>query len=216
MNQHMPIGLVAAGFLTAASFSIVSVTTAADPNKDAALGAMLITCAQCHGSDFGGKQQRMAPRLAGLGPWYLERQLRNFRDEVRGGHPDDGYGMQMNFVATMFGSDEEIRRLAELVHAAQPEPAPETIEGEVRVGRKLYASCAACHGHRGEGNEAKNSPRLAGQSDWYLVAQLRNFKTGRRGTHSADPNGMAMAAATLSVTEDNMINDLVAYINTLD
>jgi cytochrome c oxidase subunit 2 len=124
--------------------------------------------------------------------------------------------MQMNFVSSMFGSDDEIRRFAELVNATQPSPAPATVEGQVRAGRKLYASCAACHGHRGEGNEAANSPRLAGQSDWYLVAQLRNFKTGRRGTHSADPNGKAMAAATLSITEDNMINDLVAYINTLD
>lgn len=216
MNQRTPNGLVQAGFLAAASLSMISAATAGAPDKDAALEPLLITCAQCHGPEFGGKQQRMAPMLAGLGAWYLERQLKNFRDGIRGAHSDDGYGMQMNFVSSMFGSDDEIRRFAELVNAAQPSPAPATVEGQVRAGRKLYASCAACHGHRGEGNEAANSPRLAGQSDWYLVAQLRNFKTGRRGTHSADPYGNAMAAATLSITKDNMINDLVAYINTLD
>jgi cytochrome c oxidase subunit 2 len=216
MNPRTALDLVLAGLLAAASLSIVSVAIADAADEDATLEPLLITCAQCHGQDFGGRQQRMAPRLAGLGAWYLERQLTNFRNGIRGAHPDDGYGMQMNFVTSMFGSDDEIRRFAELVNAAQPSPAAATVEGQIRVGRELYAPCAACHGHRGEGNEATNSPRLAGQSDWYLVAQLQNFKTGRRGTHSADPNGNAMAAATLSVTDDNMINDLVAYINTLD
>ena len=216
MNQHAALELVRAGFLAAALLSIVSVATADDPDDDATLEPLLNTCVQCHGPEFGGRQQRMAPRLAGLGAWYLERQLRNFRDGIRGTHPDDGYGMQMNFVTSMFASDDEVRRFAELVDAAQPGRPLATVEGQIRVGRELYAPCAACHGPRGEGNEATNSPRLAGQSDWYLVSQLRNFRSGKRGTHSADPDGNAMVAATRSVTDDTMISDLVAYINTLD
>ncbi len=216
MNPHTPIELARAGLLAVALWSVMSVATAEAADEDATLKPLLNTCVQCHGPDFGGRQQRMAPRLAGLGAWYLERQLRNFRDGIRGAHPNDGYGMQMNFVTSMFGSDDEIRRFSEIVDAAQASPAAATVEGQIRVGRELYAPCAACHGHRGEGNEATNSPRLAGQSDWYLVAQLWNFNTGRRGPPSADPNWNAMAAATLSVTDDNMINDLVAYINTLD
>lgn len=216
MNQRLPTGLVRAGFLTVASLSIVSVATAGDPDEEAALEPLLSTCAQCHGANFGGKQQRMAPMLAGLGTWYLERQLRNFRDGIRGAHPDDGYGMQMNFVAGMFGSDDAIRRIAEIVNAAEPGAAPATVEGHALVGRELYAACAACHGHRGEGNEATNSPRLADQSDWYLAAQLRNFNTGKRGNHSADTHGRAMAAASLSLTDDDTIKDVVAYINSLD
>lgn len=216
MYPRIAIGLARTAFLIAAWAFMAYETAAAAPDEGASLETLLATCAQCHGPEFGGRQQRMAPRLAGLESWYLERQLRNFRDGIRGAHPDDGYGMQMNFVAGMFGSEDEIRHFAEFVSAAQPGTVPATVEGDISDGKQLYATCAGCHGHRGEGSEAENSPRLADQSDWYLVAQLRNFNTGRRGAHSGDSNGKVMAAAALSLTDDQMIYDLVAYINTLD
>ena len=36
-----------------------------------------------------------APRLAGMSDWYLARQLENFRQGIRGTHPQDFHGAQM-------------------------------------------------------------------------------------------------------------------------
>ena len=60
-----------------------------------------------------------------------------------------------------------------------------------------------------------NAPALAGQSDWYLVTQLRNFREEIRGAHPMDLYGdqMMMLADVLATDED--INDVVAYLNTL-
>lgn len=49
------------------------------------------------------------------------------------------------------------------------------------AGAQLYnASCVACHGQNGAGNEAMKAPRIAGQYDWYLVTALNDFKKGAR------------------------------------
>jgi cytochrome c oxidase subunit 2 len=52
-------------------------------------------------------------------------------------------------------------------------------------------------------------------SDWYLVAQLNNFRTGVRGTHSKDLYGQQMSSVASFLTQEQTINDLVAYIGTL-
>ena len=65
------------------------------------------------------------------------------------------------------------------------------------------------------GNEALNAPRAAGMTDWYIARQLKNFKDGVRGSHLQDYYGMQMAFMGQTLDEEQMINDLVAYINTL-
>ncbi|WP_427913151.1 c-type cytochrome [Ramlibacter sp. MMS24-I3-19] len=66
------------------------------------------TCAACHGADARGNFATNAPRLQGASDWYLARQLRNFRDGVRGAHPQDEYGGQMALMAGMLVDDAEI------------------------------------------------------------------------------------------------------------
>lgn len=57
------------------------ITDAAFSNLNAAL---LASCTTCHGSDGEGREDLSAPRLAGLDAGYLARQIRNFRDGIRG------------------------------------------------------------------------------------------------------------------------------------
>jgi cytochrome c oxidase subunit 2 len=77
---------------------------------DAEHGAKLFeTCSVCHGEDGRGRWGTNAPRLAGMSDWYLERQLHYFQDRVRGAHPEDIYGDQMNLVATVLKRPESIR-----------------------------------------------------------------------------------------------------------
>src|SRR5690606_32373495 len=67
-------------------------TVFGDPNRGR---SMFTTCAACHGRQGEGNWSTKAPKLAGMSDWYLMRQLENFRDGVRGAHPEDLYGMQM-------------------------------------------------------------------------------------------------------------------------
>ncbi len=67
------------------------------------------TCSVCHGQNGEGRWGTNAPRLAGMSDWYLERQLHNFKDRVRGAHPEDIYGDQMNLVSTVLVREEAIR-----------------------------------------------------------------------------------------------------------
>jgi cytochrome c oxidase subunit 2 len=60
-----------------------------------------------------------------------------------------------------------------------------------------------------------NAPRLKGMSDWYLATQLKNFKHGVRGAHAQDMYGPQMALLSAILPDDQAIDDLVAYIDTL-
>ena len=66
------------------------------------------TCGACHGWDGEGRFAVNASRLAGLDDWYLVTQLKNFREGVRGAHPDDKYGMQMSMMAAILRTEERI------------------------------------------------------------------------------------------------------------
>jgi hypothetical protein len=52
-------------------------------------------------------------------------------------------------------------------------------------------------------------------SDWYMVTQLKNFRDRIRGAHPQDPYGSQMALMAATLGDDQMISDLVAYINAL-
>ena len=89
-------------------------------------------------------------------------------------------------------------------------------EPPVSSAETFYAdNCAACHGADGSGNQALNAPRLAGASDWYLVRQLRLYKSGARGTHEDDATGRQMAPMMATLPDDQAIIDVVSYINSL-
>lgn len=62
--------------------------------------------------------------------------------------------------------------------------------------------CAACHGADGN-SPAPTFPNLAGQSEDYLVKQLKNFKSGER-------NNAVMAPMVAALTPEDMQN-LAAY-----
>ena len=50
--------------------------------------------------------------MAGMTDWYLVRQLQNFKNDVRGSHVSDFYGMQMGFMGrTPEGAGADIGNL---------------------------------------------------------------------------------------------------------
>jgi len=172
-------------------------------------------CAGCHGAQAEGNPALHAPKLAGLGDWYLKRQLKNYKVGARGTHDKDVFGKTMAPMAATLADDAAIANVVAYIGTLPVKPAPATVAGRAHKGQGSYVTCAVCHGLGGRGLQATNAPALAGMSDWYLVTQLKNFKQGVRGTHAKDMYGPQMASMTGMLTSDQAIDDVVAYINTL-
>lgn len=171
-------------------------------------------CMTCHGIDGIGNVGVQAPRLAGMEDWYLERQLKLFRDGLRGIHPEDVEGVAMRPMAAKL-TDASIRDIVGWVGSWDYVPAPISITGDAGRGEQLYASCAGCHGSDAMGIESMGAPQLAGQNDWYLVTQLKNFKASLRGDQSGDTYGQQMRSMVTVLADEQDIIDVVSYINTL-
>ena len=77
--------------------------------------------------------------------------------------------------------------------------------GDPKAGQSKAAVCGACHGLDGNSSDAQY-PKLAGQSEEYIVRQLNNFKSGKR----QNPIMMGMAAP---LSEQDM-HDIGAYFST--
>ncbi|HTQ00621.1 MAG TPA: cytochrome c [Casimicrobiaceae bacterium] len=92
--------------------------------------------------------------------------------------------------------------LLPLAAAAQTPPAP----GDPNKGAQKVAMCQGCHGIVGWRTafpEVYRVPKLSGQSPAYLIAALKEYKSGDRG----HPTMRAIAA---SLSDDDMAN-LAAY-----
>ena len=186
---------------------------AADATKGKAAYAV---CAACHGANGMGNKALNAPQIAGQEPWYLERQLNNFKGGIRGANPKDPYGMQMRPMALTLANDQAVSDMAAFLSSMPVSKSSESsVKGDVAAGKTAYMICQACHGPTGGGNKALNSPRLTGLQDWYIVRQLKNFKSGARGTKAGDTYGMQMRPMALTLTTDAAINNVAAYIATL-
>ena len=63
------------------------------------------TCGKCHGKQAQGKWAVNAPRIAGMSDWYLLTQLKNFKHGVRGNHPSDVRGKQMELMVVSLNDE---------------------------------------------------------------------------------------------------------------
>ncbi|HNP62870.1 MAG TPA: c-type cytochrome [Woeseiaceae bacterium] len=188
----------------------------ATPDGNASIGAVqYAVCAACHGQAGEGNVTMNAPKIAGMPDWYLKRQIQNYKRGLRGVHPDDKFGQQMVGMVASLPNDTAINNVTAHIATFPDNPPDSTIEGDPAHGRKLYAVCAYCHGGDGMGNQALNAPRIAGMSDWYIARQLSNFKEGVRGAHPGDYYGFQMGLMGQSLHDEQAVNDIIAYINTL-
>ena len=177
--------------------------------------AAYAVCAGCHGANGMGNKVLNAPRISGQEPWYLERQLKNFKAGIRGANSKDPYGMQMRPMALTLANDQAVSDMAAYVSSMpDSKPSESTVKGDAKAGKASYMICQTCHGPKGGGNRTLNSPKLSGLQDWYIVRQLKNFKAGIRGTKSGDLFGMQMRPMAMTLANDEAINNVAAYIAT--
>lgn len=173
------------------------------------------TCAACHGQMAEGNVAMNAPSLAALPPWYIARQIEHFKHGIRGASDSDEYGKQMAPMANMLPDEAAIRNVTAYIETLDPGEPTATIGGDPERGKAFYTPCGACHGAQAQGNYALQAPALAGQDDWYLKRQLENFRLGVRGAHDGDTYGHQMVLMARSLQNEQSINDLLAYLNTL-
>lgn len=178
--------------------------------------AQFALCGTCHGANGEGNIELNGPKLAGQASWYLRRQINYYKQGVRGTQPGDLFGQQMAPMAATLVNDAAINNVISYIQSLPNDPAPTTVQGNVVNGKALYEpTCGICHGADGQGVWSVSAPALSGMSDWYLVRQLQNFKSGVRGTHPQDELGFQMTSMVTALADDEAINDVVAYINTL-
>jgi cytochrome c553 len=86
--------------------------------------------------------------------------------------------------------------------AATPVAEAAVKPGDATAGQAKAAVCGACHGMDGNSSDAQY-PKLAGQSEQYIVRQLTDFKAGKR------QNPIMMGMASPLSTQD--MHDVGAY-----
>lgn len=172
-------------------------------------------CTVCHGSQLKGNANIGAPRLSGLPQWYVERQLVNFKQGIRGSHVDDVHGMEMRPMVSALSVSELAAIASWVANTESPKPVP-TLAANSSAGKVLYQNCVMCHGAQGEGNKTIGAPTLTGLNDWYLATQLNHFRLNVRGDQSADIYGQQMKAASMMVTSEQDAANLAAYITQLN
>lgn len=171
-------------------------------------------CLVCHGSNAQGNEAISAPNLAILPDWYLSSQLLAFQSDWRGHQTTDTYSKEMLAVAKSMSQDD-VKRAVSFITGFKVSKTVEAVEGNVGQGKVLFQTCAACHGASAEGNQALGAPPLAGQHSWYLLRQLKAYRSGQRGTAENDTSGAVMKQIAFSIQQEQDLNDLVAYISTL-
>ncbi len=209
MNSQVLNGMVAL-----LAFGVAfSANAAGDPAKGKAAYEI---CAVCHGASGEGTPELNVPKIGGQEEWYVARQLQNFKSGLRAPTTSDVYGTQMRALSMTVTNDQEIADVAAYVASMNPPAVADTVSGDAAQGKAAYATCTACHGANGEGNKALNSPKLAGQHDWYIVRQLQNYKSGVRGGDSKNVFDTQMRPMAMILTTDEAVNNIAAYINSLD
>jgi len=164
-------------------------------------------CMACHGVDGGGQAAAGNPRLAGLDPAYLQKQLDDFASGAR-------ESAVMKPTASALGEDErralalyysKLPLPAALAKPATPMPTADSV-GAVLATRGDWSrnvpGCVQCHGPGGVGVGA-HFPSLAGQGATYIESQLKAWQGGTR--HNDPLQLMQNLSKALSAQEINAV-----------
>ncbi len=186
------------------------------------------TCAGCHGEFGEGSLDGEYPRLAGMSPGYLARQIEHFKSRERLNIPMLPYATDRELPA------EDIEIITSYLAAIDlPTELPDIDEdsfnaferlqqskkviniprypGNSKTGSRLYAKeCAACHGADGFGIGDESAPQLAGQHSIYLKRQIDAFRSRER-LHD-DPRD----AEIFQAFDDNEIDNILAWLSVAD
>ncbi|WP_457674187.1 NapC/NirT family cytochrome c [Thiolapillus sp.] len=191
------------------------------------------TCAACHGEYGQGTPDGEYPRLAGMNPAYLAKQLEAFKSRKRINIPMIPFandrelpGNDVQTITSYLASidlpthigvveeeetqDENFDALGRLEQSKRSLNIPH-YPGNSDAGGRLYRKeCATCHGKKGEGNRLLTIPMLKGQHSKYLLRQIDKFRKGKR--FHDDPRDQQI----FQQFSDAEIADILAWLSDQD
>jgi len=149
-------------------------------------------CAACHGAD-GNSTTVGVPSIAGQPKLFIENQLVLYREGMR--------ESEQMFAALKGVKDPEIIKLAEHFSKLPAKAVPSGPFDNKRyaLGNQLAAKhrCGICH--LADFSGQKQVPRLAGQREEYLLAEMKAYRDNKR-----KGGDTIMAAALYGVTDEEI------------
>lgn len=154
-------------------------------------------------ADGAGSPDVGIPRLTGLTASYVNDQLTYFASGARVNAAMASYAKALSPAQR-----EQVSAYLANLPLLPPADVPEPPAATVALGRELFLNgdgragllgCVQCHGPTGAG-VGEFSPRLAGQSEPYLVVQLRAW----RGGAERDPKGAFMRSVAGHLSDANL------------
>lgn len=221
--------LLSSGSLACLALLFISVLSKAEDASSISGQQLFLRCINCHGADAQGMKAGalQVPSIAGVDAWYIENQLRKFRTDLRGAHPEDTKGLMMRAMSRSLANDAEIKSVAAYIASLPKKIEKPNPAANLDRGKQLYSMvCLACHGPNSQGNPdpAIHAPSQVALESWYIQEQLAKFRTGVRGGMK-DPEGFRMVpmvrdaltamAQAQGATLAEADRDIVAYIKTL-
>lgn len=167
-------------------------------------------CVACHGHDGDHTTAQTIPKLAQQIEPYIVKQLHDFKSGARKN------SIMSSMASTL--SDQGVNDVAAYFSSQKMTPDKVTDSSMAQEGKKIFSggvaknsvpACSSCHGAKAEGMPP-TFPRLAGQHAAYVLAQLKNFKTGDRAN---DPNSVMRDIA--SKLSDHQMEAVATYVSGL-
>lgn len=170
-------------------------------------------CGQCHGFEGAGNHIKF-PRLAGQKPEYIVKQLHDFRNGLR---TNDGGQMQKSAAEA---KEEDYPRIAAWFASQTPpwpkptlDASPESARARQLsfIGAPDVGACLSCHSAAAPGlhDKAIIGPRIAGQHDYYIAKQLKEYRAGLR--KGSDP-GQIMAKIARKLSDADIV-ELAVFLS---
>jgi len=82
-------------------------------------------------------------------------------------------------------------------------------------GQEVFETCVPCHTSDGSGNASVGAPNIAGMKEWYVERELDKFRSGVRGMHFSDVEGMRMRPMALSLGSEDDVKAVAHYVENL-
>lgn len=190
---------------TVFAVALTALPSAAGP-LDSPGAQKALVCSACHGF-AGNAPGNHVPMLAGMNANYFKKAIKDYAEGKRTSPEMEPYAKYV----VQFGLDE----IAEYF-ASQKKPAPAAVKVDPKMisrGQTLGTQCIACHGPKGDGENARMIPALRGQPRGFLEAQMALFGSDKRKLEDA-----ALEEAKKRVfkgLEGPDFEDLAAYYATL-
>lgn len=97
------------------------------------------------------------------------------------------------------------------ISTAQAAPAVARQAPDKSAGKAIFTTCLGCHGNVGQGRDSMSAPNLTGQDPDYLVRQITNFRSGKRGKLD-DAHGFQMVGRATAIPGPEGVKAVVSYI----